>query len=118
MTRIANPLTIPRGDYRYLRYRRNVTCLAGDSIEDWVCRRGDPVNGVWVVEKVDIYDRTKMPAVGVLISKATSTTGVIQIEGECDIFSGLDTTKQVAWLGTSGIQYTLPTPGPSDYAIA
>jgi hypothetical protein len=114
---IINPLTIPRGDRRYMRIAYEVECEATDAVNDWVYIKDDLSGQRWVVEKADIYDRTKMPAIGVLIEKTTSTTGLVQVIGRYDGFSGLDYTKLTAWLGSSGIQYTLPTPGPSDYAI-
>lgn len=114
---LLNQLTIPRADLRYLRFTQEVACLTGDQILDWVCIRDDKINGKWRVEKADIYDRTKMPAVGVLISKSTPTVGVIQTIGPCSAFGGLDWTKTVAWLGASGLQYIMPSTGPSGYSI-
>lgn len=114
---LINPLTVPRGDLRYMRITYEVVCEATDAVNDWVYIKGDRSGQRLTVEKADIYDRTKMPAIGVLTQKDTSTTGLVQIIGRYSGFSGLDVTKQVAWLGAAGIQYTLPTPGPSDYAI-
>lgn len=114
---LINQLTIPRGDLRYLQFKQDVACLSTDLVGDWVCTRGERVNGKWRVQKADLYDRTKMPAIGVLISKSTPTVGVMQVIGPCTLFTGLDYTQQVAWLGPAGLQYSLPSAGPSGYAI-
>lgn len=106
------------GDFKYLSYKQDVACLFSDSIGDWLCVRGDRINGKWRVEKADPENIDKMPAIGVLISKSTPTVGVMQMIGPCNIFTGLDYSKPTAWLGSSGIQYTLPIPGAGNYIIA
>lgn len=104
-------------DDRYLRRTQEVECLSGNQIGDWVYISGEPVGDRWTVDKADIYDRDKMPTMGVLIEKTDTTQGIIQIIGPCDIFTGLDITESTAWLGSTGIQYTVPNPGPGGYAV-
>ncbi|PNX51468.1 MAG: hypothetical protein BV456_03130 [Thermoplasmata archaeon M8B2D] len=106
------------GDVRWLVYKQDVACLSSDSIGDWMCIRGDRVNGKWRVQKADPRDIDKMPAVGVLISKATPTVGVIQLMGPCELFTSLDYTKPIAWLGDYGLQYTPPIANHGGYVMA
>lgn len=114
---ILNPLTVCRGDYRYLRYKQNVECLASDIVGDFVYIRADRNGDLWRVGKADPADESKMPALGVLLSKETSTTGVVQLIGPCTLFSGLDHTKPAYLLGLSGIQTSLPSIGGSGYVM-
>lgn len=95
-----------------MKMAQAVECLATDAVGDWVAIRGDRVGVQWRVQRADCTDITKMPAVGVLISKDTPTTGLIQVLGPCTIFTGLDYTAPVAWLGPTGVQFTMPT-GPA-----
>jgi hypothetical protein len=78
---LLNPLTIYRGDLRYIRITRPVDCLAGDAAGDPVYLRADIAGGQWQVGAADPDDYSKMPSVGVLISKATATTGQVQTFG-------------------------------------
>lgn len=68
---------------------RTVNCLAGDDVGNCVYIRGDKTGDRWSVETADPTDDDKMPAVGVLISKLDSTTGVIQLFGVCDLFTDM-----------------------------
>jgi hypothetical protein len=106
------------GDVRWLVYKQDVACLASDSVGDWMCTRGDRVNGKWRVHKADPRDIDKMPAIGVLISKSTPTVGVMQIMGPCESFTSLDYTKPLAWLGDSGLQYMPPIANSGGYVMA
>jgi len=109
---ILNPLTIPRGDVRYVRQLQEVECLSGDSVGDVVYVRGDATaGGIWKVGQATNLDRAKMPAVGILVSKITATEGVIRRIGAVEgVFSSLDVTKQV-FVGEDGqITQTAPIP--------
>ena len=103
MLHLLNPLTIPRGDNRYLRFTQEVACLSTDSVGDFVCVRDLPVNGKWRVHKANPFDESKMPAIGVLISKSTPTVGIIQLIGPLvGMYSGLDHTLP-CFVGESGL---------------
>jgi hypothetical protein len=52
-------------------------CLSTDSVGDLVYITGDSVGGIIQVSKVDITDYSKMPGVGVIISKSSSTDCII-----------------------------------------
>jgi len=115
MLHLINALTLARGDQRYLRYTQEVACLSSDSVGDLVCIRDFPTNGKWRVQKADPFDKSKMPAVGVLISKSTPTVGKIQVIGPLvDVYTGLDYTKP-CFVGASGVTQTPPSPAlPGD----
>jgi hypothetical protein len=58
-----------------------------------------------------------MPAVGVLVSKATPTTGLMQRRGEYNLISGLDFTRPALYVGAAGVIHSPPTAGPLGYAM-
>jgi hypothetical protein len=118
MPSLVNPLTIPRADLRYLRQYKEVACLSTDTVGDWVCKRGEVVNGKLRVQRTDPQDIGKMPAIGVLVSKVTPTVGVIQIYGLCEIFTGLDIGRTVYFLGVDGrLSSIQPVIGPGGYSL-
>lgn len=86
---------IPKGSYR------EVDCLAGDDVGNCVYIRGDKNQEKWKVETADPTVDAKMPAIGVLISKSSSTVGVIQLFGACDLFTDM-TPGQVILVGQNG----------------
>lgn len=110
MLHLLNPVTVSRGDERYLRYMQDVACLSGDSVGDIVCMRGLPSGDKWRVQTADPFDKTKMPAVGILISKSTPTVGIIQLFGKLlGVYTGLDYTKP-CFVGISGVTQIPPIP--------
>jgi len=65
-------------------------CLSGDAIGDVVYISGNQVGPYFQVAKVDITTLNKMPAVGVIIQKLTSTTAVVMSIGEvAGLYTGL-----------------------------
>lgn len=114
---LLNPLTIFRGDRRYLKYQVDVACLTSDSVGDFVCIRGDRTTNKYRVQKADCLDLSRMPAIGVLVSKSTPTVGKVQIYGALpNIFSALS-IGSVYYLGTNGISTTLTPPGAAGYSV-
>ncbi len=79
----------------------DVACLTTDVVGSPVSIREAPINGKWRVQTADPTDFTKMPSLGVLISKSTPTVGVAKILGVCDVFTGL----------TPGVNYMVGTSG-------
>ena len=97
-----NPLTKYRADALYQAQFQDVTCLAGDSVGDVVYIRGDASASRWLVGQTDPLNSSKMPGVGILVSKASATEGVIQVVGPLDgLYAGLDYTKLI-YVGLSG----------------
>lgn len=116
---LANPLTVYRGDYRYIRKRQDVACLISDSVGDLVCIRGDKVNGKWRVERANPEDETKMPAIGILSKKTTPTVGEIILIGQTDVgfYTGLIPGRGY-FVGSDGRpSLSIPSAGISGYAM-
>lgn len=93
-----------------------VACLSTDAVGDPVCMRDEmTVSGRWRVEKADCLYRDKMPAVGILISKSTPTTGVMRRVGPVEgIFSGFD-VKEKTFIGKGGgVVQPPPIPDPGE----
>lgn len=64
--------------------------------------RADMVAGRYQVETVDIDDPTKMPAIGVIVSKSTATECIVQLAGIMrGVLSGL-TPNAILFATTSG----------------
>ena len=69
---------------------RSADCTAAEDIGDFVCISGPQVSNRDQVRKADPSDYDKLPAVGVVISKSSSTTCLVQWMGETPaLFSGL-----------------------------
>lgn len=69
---------------------RVADCTAAESVGDFVYVSGPAVNEHLQVRKADPTDEMKMPAVGVIIHKLSSTSCLVQCEGATlPIFLGL-----------------------------
>lgn len=83
-----------------------------------MCTRDEMINGKLRVHRADPQDIDKMPAIGVLVSKSTPTVGIIQLYGLCEVYSGLDLSQTVYFLGTDGrISDTQPIVGLGGYSF-
>ncbi|NNL47882.1 MAG: hypothetical protein HKO76_05910, partial [Acidimicrobiia bacterium] len=91
-------------------------CLSGDAVGDFVYITGNKVAGRVQVTKADITNVSKMPAVGVIVSKDNPTTCDVQWSGEVlGVFTGL-TAGRVHWVDTDGTPTaSLPAPGADHY---
>lgn len=89
-------------------------CPASLAVGDWVYITGPAVVGVYQVAKADITDPLKVPAVGVAVTKLTTTTATIQWEGEVTVFGGL-TPRRVYYLQANGTIGLAPPSGSSNY---
>lgn len=89
----------------------SVACLITDVVGSPVTIRDEPINGKWRVQTADPSDISKMPAVGVLISKSTPTVGVAKVQGTCDVFTGL--TPGVNYMVGAGGTVIETVPGGS-----
>jgi hypothetical protein len=70
---------------------RSADCTAGEAIGDFVYVSAAPVAGQDQVRVADPTDAAKVPAIGVIISKPTSTTCRVQWGGISPaLFSGLN----------------------------
>jgi len=65
-------------------------CLSSDTIGDVVYISADKSGSFYEVAKVDIFTTTKMPAIGIIIQKLTSTTCIVLSIGEVvGLYTGL-----------------------------
>ena len=89
-----------------------VKCSASDTVGQVMYITGDKSGEKWRVAAADPTDRSKMPGLGILISKSTSTSGVLQFFGEISlVFTGL-TPNAKYFVGSGGnISLTPPDPG-------
>lgn len=87
-----------------------VACLSADSVGSLMCIRDEQTaTGRWRVQTAEPTDVSLMPAIGVLTSKLTPTTGIMRILGTVEgVFSGLD-VKKPYFVGDGG---TLVNPAP------
>jgi hypothetical protein len=83
-------------------------CLSTDAVEDWVYVRNNYTGSKLTVAKADPSDSSKVPAIGVIISKSDSTNCIVQWMEKVNIYTGL-TAGRVYFLNTNG-RHTLTPP--------
>ena len=100
---LLNPLTVPRGDARYLRKVFSAVCQATDAVGD--CVYG---SGPYQVSRADPYDWGKMPAIGVIESKS-GTDCLVHTFGEVPgLYTGI-TPGKILFVGQDGrLSHTAP----------
>lgn len=113
---LRNALSLARADARYVQRTAEVACLAGDTVGSCLCIRGDRVNGKWRVQAADPRDRTRMPAVGILISKSTPTVGIMQFLGPYDLAGLYPGTRYFVGVDAQPAVFP-PTALPYAYAL-
>lgn len=86
---LRNAISLARAEALYVRGLVDVACLSTDAIGSPVVVRDEPINGKYRVQTADPGDLTKMPAIGILVSKTTPTVGTMRMTGLCDVFEGL-----------------------------
>lgn len=86
-------------------------CQSGDAEGSLVYTAGDRVGEYHQVSTVDPSDRLKMPAVGMIVQKMTSTTCVVQFRGTVEgVYSGL-TPGELLFAGDGGgLDDEMPAP--------
>lgn len=91
-----------------------VDCPSDLQVRDWVYVTGPAVAGRYQVAKADVSDPLKVPAVGLVTEKPTSTTAVVFWEGEVNGFSGL-APRRVYYLQPDGAIALTPPSGGGFY---
>lgn len=94
----------------------SANCLAGDAVGACVYVTGASVGGVPQVATCDPSDETKMPAIGIIVSKASATDATVQRFAIADLTgSGVTFVPAArAFVGFAGLPVTTPpTPGGS-----
>ena len=90
-------------------------CPSGAAVGDAVYVTGVKVGGVTQVATADITSYSAMPALGVIVSKPTTVTCLVQYAGEVAVYSGL-TPGRVYMLDQNGEPTAaLPTVGSDHY---
>lgn len=86
-------------------------CQAADGVGSLVYITGDRVGEFYQVATADPSDRVKMPAVGMIVQKMTSTTCVVQFRGDVeDVYSAL-TPGELLFAGDGGgLDDEMPVP--------
>lgn len=78
----------------------SAVCDASDAVDDLIFVSGPEVGGKVKVSKIDITDSSKMPSIGVILSKSTATDCIVHLRGPFTL-SGT-TAGAVIFAGTSG----------------
>jgi hypothetical protein len=89
-------------------------CPEAVGLGDWVYVTGPTIGGRYQVAQADVSTLDKMPALGVVTQKPTSTTCRVQWEGEAAGFSGL-TPRRVYYLQQDGSIDLVPPSGAGHY---
>lgn len=97
-------------------------CLAGDAVGACVYVTGASVAGVMQVATCDPADETKMPAVGIIVSKPGATSATVQRFAVADLTgsAAVLVPGNRAWVGFTGLPVTtapLPGASPSGYVM-
>jgi hypothetical protein len=87
-------------------------CDAADVAGDLVYVTGPDIGGLLQVAKVDIDDGAKMPAVGIIITKASSTDCTVRVSGEFDLSAGGLTPGDPIFVSATGTLTTAPPSRP------
>lgn len=93
-------------------------CLETDSVGDSVYITGDKVSNRYQVAKVDITDISKMPAIGVIVRKETTTSCTVQIGGVVQgVYTGLTPEETLVIATDSTLTETTPAPAPASFVL-
>ena len=105
---ILNPLTIPRGDARYLKKVIVATCQTSDLVGNCVHVAGPDTGGIYQVTTADPSDYSKMPAIGVIESKQSSTECLVRVLGEVLALYTSLTPGSTLFVGPGGLLSAAP----------
>lgn len=92
-------------------------CPAPVAVDDLVYVTGPSVLGVVQVDIVDIADRNKMPAIGIVVEKLTSTHCRVLIQGEFTPTTTLTPGKRYFASATGSITEVRPVPAANGIAF-
>lgn len=111
MTDLSNVLSIPRSLRFFARKTFEADCLVTDSAGDCVYVTADTVGGRYQISRCDPSDFNMMPSAGVITSKPTTTTCVVQWLGELQgVVSGFTPRLPVLVGETGQLSQTPPDP--------
>lgn len=99
---LLNPLTIYQAQGIFPGKTLEATCLSTDSVLSWVYVRADlDPSGLPRVGKANPKLSTKMPAIGFITEKLTSTNCLVHCVGVTDLLTGLVPGREI-FLGLDG----------------
>lgn len=81
-------------------------CLSGDALGDIVYR-----SSATAVEKCDISNASKMPAIGIIVEKPSSTRCKVRTLGTANVYTALNIGKAFFVGSDARPSLTRPTPG-------
>lgn len=85
-------------------------CLGTDRVGDCVFSRAAPVGGIIQVTKCDLTDYSTLPAIGIIVSKASATSCVVQYGGVLSgVYGGLERPLPVFLGSDGGLTHAVPT---------
>jgi len=115
---LLNALSIPRGLATFARKWLRANCLVTDSVGDCVYVTGDKIGNLYQVAQADPADQSKMPSLGIIMSKTSATECKVQFIGESNgLYIGL-TPGGTLFVGSDGrLSHTPPVPDPGGYAF-
>lgn len=96
----------------------DATCDPADSVGMYVRVCGPAVGGVRQVTRVDIFNRATMPAVGVIIEKASSTQCKVRSLGEVGVAITMVPGKRYFVGADSRLTATPPAPSVGEIIVA
>lgn len=107
-----DPVAISIKEFLESQYTLVAECLATDAVGDAVYARA-PDGGVYRVTKVDPSTISKMPAIGIIVAKASDTACTIQHGGIVSgIYGGLELRKPLYVDADGGLTQVLPVLAP------
>ena len=116
---LLNTLSIPRGLATFPRKWLRAACQPSDVIGNCVYIAGPVSGGLYTVATADPTNASKMPVVGVIMTKSSSTICRVQWLGEIDaIYTGMTIRKPLFVGLTRRLEEAPPTPPISGYAFA
>ncbi len=85
-------------------------CLSADRVGDCVYSSAPPASGVVQVTRCDPFNYATLPAIGVIVSKSTSTNCVVQYGGILTgVYGGLERPLPVFLASDGGLTHAVPT---------
>lgn len=115
---LLNALSLAKAASLFPRSKVSAVCLASDAVGNAVFITGPAIGGIYQVSKADPLDGpSKMPAFGVIIFKATTTTCRVQVSGEMiGVVSSLTPGKVVFVSAAGTLAHSIATPGAGQLA--
>jgi len=95
---------------------QDANCTASDNAGDLIYITGPDIGGKPQVARADATANSKMPVVGMIVSKSSATECVIRSLGETSLLSGLTPGKYYFVTATGGVALTPPAGPGTRYA--